>query len=133
MMTKVLGIDYGLKKVGLAITEGFLAEPLGILKVKEKPNHLLSQINFLCQKEAVEKIVIGLPESGLVKKIKKFGADLGKITSLPVIYQPETLTTKDALAKMKEAGLGRKDKKKKEDAIAAALILQSWLDQKNYV
>lgn len=131
-MAKVLGIDFGLKKIGLAFTEGYLAEPLGVIRIKKEKNNLLRQINFLCQKKAIEKIVIGLPESGLVGKIKKFGSDLAKITGLPVVYQAETLTTKDALAKMKEAGLKRKAKKKKEDAIAAALILQGWLDQ-NYV
>jgi len=132
-MSKILGIDFGLKKIGLALTDGYLAEPLETLKVKENPDRLLSQINSLCQKEKIERIVIGLPDSGLVEKIKKFGQSLGGMSGLPIDYQPETLTTKEAIAKMREAGLGQKSRKKKEDAIAAALILQSWLDQKNYV
>lgn len=132
-MSRILGIDFGLKKIGLAKTDGYLAEPLETLKVNQTPDRLLSQINLLCQKEKIERIVIGLPDSGLVEKIKKFGHDLGKMSGLPIDYQPETLTTKEAIAKMKQAGLRQKSRKKKEDAIAAALILQSWLDQKNYV
>ena len=129
---KVLGIDFGLKKIGLALTEGYLAEPLEVLIVKEKKEKAIQKISSFCEEEKIDKIVIGLPESGLVKKIKKFGEELKRITSLPVIYQPETLTTRDAFVKMKEAGLKRENRKKKEDAVAAALILQSWLE-KNYV
>jgi len=128
-MAKVLGVDFGLKKIGLALDESFLPEPLGVLRVKGSFNKIIKQINFLCQKEKVEKIVIGLPESGLVKKIKKFGEDLGKVTNLPIFYHPENLTTKEALVKMKEAGIKGKARRKKEDAIAAALILQDWLNK----
>ena len=128
---KVLGIDFGLKKIGLALTEGYLVEPLEVLIVKEKKEKVIQRISSLCEKENIEKIVLGLPDSGLVKKIKNFGEELKKITRLPVVYQSETLTTKEAIVKMREIGLKRKSKKKKEDAIAAALILQSWLDKKN--
>ena len=131
-MARVLGIDFGLKKIGLALTEGYLAEPLVVLKVKEKTAKVIQKINIICEEEKIDKIVIGLPESGLVKKIKKFGEELRKISSRPVVYHPETLTTRDAFVKMKEAGLKRENRKKKEDAVAAALILQSWLE-KNYV
>ena len=128
-MAKILGVDFGLKKIGLALDESFLPEPLGVLKVKGSLNKIVQQINFICEKEKIEKIVIGLPESGLVKKIKKFGEDLRKVTKLPVFYHPETLTTKEALVKMKEVGIRGKARRKKEDAIAATLILQDWLNK----
>ena len=128
-MAKILGVDFGLKKIGLALDESFLPEPLGVLKVKGSLNKIVQQINFICEKEKIEKIVIGLPESGLVKKIKKFGEDLRKITNLPIFYHPETLTTKEALVKMKEVGIRGKARRKKEDAIAATLILQDWLNK----
>jgi len=79
----------------------------------------------------VVKIIIGLPESGLIKQIKNFGEKIKKMTDLPVLYHPETLTTKDALAKMIEAGIRKKARRKKEDAVAAALILQNWLTRNN--
>jgi len=126
-MSRVLGIDYGLRKIGLALTDGELAEPLMV--IGNKKEKVLHNLQVICQKEAIEKIVIGLPESGLVKEIQKFGNNLAKITSLAVFYQDENLTTQDAIAKMIAAGKSRKARKKDEDAVAAALILQSWLDQ----
>lgn len=128
---KILGIDFGLKKIGLALTEGYLVEPLDVLGVKGKIEKTIQKINFICEKEKVERVVIGLPESGLVERIKNFGEKIHQATDLPVFYQAETLTTKDALDKMKEAGIRGKARRKKEDAFAAALILQNWLDKTN--
>jgi len=128
---RILGIDYGLKKIGLALTDGQLAEPLGVIRIRRENQDITRAIDLICQKEEVEEIVIGLPESGLVGKIKKFGSDLEKLTGLPVFYQDENLTTQDAIAKMIEAGKSRKARKEKEDAVSAALILQDWLNQKN--
>jgi putative holliday junction resolvase len=128
---KLLGIDFGLRKIGLSLadTESKLATPLKTIEVKDKSLLVIGKIKSLCQKEKISQVVIGLPESGLVDLIKSFGKKIHQATGLPVFYQAETLTTKDALDKMKEAGLKRKSRKKKEDAFAAALILQSWLDK----
>lgn len=130
----ILGIDFGLKKIGLALAdmESKLAMPWGTIKVKEKTQDVIKKIKFLCEKEKVEKIVIGLPESGIVGKIKNFGDDLTKVTNLPVFYEDESLTSKEALVKMIESGTKKKARQEKEDQIAAALILQNYLD-KNYV
>jgi putative Holliday junction resolvase len=130
---RILGIDYGLKKIGLALAEmeSKLAMPWGVIKVKSKNHQVAEKIKTLCEKEEVKQIVIGLPESGLVKKIKKFGRDLSLLTGLPVFYQDESLTSKEAIAKMIEIGKGKKFRKEKEDAFAAALILQDWLNLKN--
>ncbi len=130
-MSRVLGIDYGLKKIGLALTDGELAEPLIVIGNKKAGQKTLHALQLICQKETIEKIVIGLPESGLVKEIQKFGSNLGKITGLSVFFQDENLTTQDAIVRMIAAGKSRKARKKDEDAVAAALILQNWLDQKN--
>jgi len=56
---------------------------------------------------------------------------LSLLTGLPVFYQDESLTSKEAIAKMIEIGKGKKFRKEKEDAFAAALILQDWLNLKN--
>ncbi|MBM3205242.1 Holliday junction resolvase RuvX [Candidatus Shapirobacteria bacterium] len=128
---KILGIDFGLKKIGLALGEGQLAQPFDVLKIKKNPLRILPRLVSLCQQKEVEKIVIGLPETGLVKQIKEFGQELENLSGLPVFFHPETLTTQDALAKMKQAGIRRKARQQKEDACAAALILQDWLDQIN--
>jgi len=125
---KILGIDFGQRKIGLAITEGFLAQPLGIVSIsniKNKQSLLLrNKILNICQRQEIEKIVVGLPEGRLATEVKKFASQLGKLTDLPVEFQDETLTSQEAVAKMREIGKKLKD----EDAIAAALILQSYLD-----
>lgn len=132
---KILGIDFGQRKIGLAITEGFLAEPLGIIEIKNCPTKrdLASPeqlgISRICQEQDIEKIVIGLPEGRLAAKVEKFASQLGKLTDLPVEFQDETLTSQEAVAKMREIGKKLKD----EDAIAAALILQGYLDRKDNV
>ena len=130
-MVKVLGIDFGLRKIGLALaeTESKLAVPFTVITVRGSEENVVKKIEGFCQQEGVGKIVIGLPESGLVQRIKNFGEKVCQVTALPVLYQAETLTTKDALAKMKEAGIRGKARRKKEDALAAALILENWLNK----
>jgi putative Holliday junction resolvase len=78
----------------------------------------------------VKKLIIGLPEGKLEKEIREFALKLSQLTSLPVDFEPETLTTEEALAKMIEAGKGKKARREKKDAFAAALILQNYLDSK---
>lgn len=131
---RILGIDYGLRKIGLAISEGVLAEPLLIISNPRKASprgkqlSVIGKIAGICQKYGVEKIVIGLPEGKVATKVKGFGPKVAELTGLPVIYQDESLTSKEAVAKMIEAGKKRKDRQRLEDAIAAAIILQSYLD-----
>jgi putative Holliday junction resolvase len=110
----------------LAIAEGGLAQPFAVIINTPR---VRGKIERICQEQGVEKIVIGLPESGIVGKIKDFGRKLTKITNLPVVYQEEVLTSKEAVAKMIEAGRGRKYRQIKSDAIAAALILQEYLER----
>lgn len=126
----ILGIDFGLSRVGLAIADDSLAQPLGVVVNSSK---LIDQLLEICRQNKVEKIVIGLPEGRLVKKVKKFGQELQVITGLPVEFQDETLTSKEALDKMIEAGKKRKARQEKKDAFAAGLILQEFLEKKKNV
>jgi putative transcription antitermination factor YqgF len=121
-----LGIDYGQAKIGLAIAEDSLPWPLGVWPNK---NNLLAKISVLCQKQGVKKIIIGLPEGSLEKEIKEFGVKLAELTSLEIDFHPETLTTKAAIDKMITAGKKKKFRQGKEDAFAAAIILQEYLEK----
>lgn len=123
---RILGIDYGLRKIGLAISEDNLVEPLLVVSNQLS---IFGKIARICQKYSVKKIIVGLPESGIIDKIKHFAGELAKITGLPVVFQDEVLTSKEAIAKMIEAGRKRKFRRQKEDAVAAAIILQSWIDK----
>lgn len=116
----LLGVDFGEKKIGLALAIGPLSEPIGIVKN-------LREIVRICQKHKIDKIIVGISEGEMAKKQKKFARELGNLTGLSVEFQDETLTTREAITRMKQAG--KKIKKKREDAFAAALILQDYLDR----
>lgn len=121
---KTLGIDYGEKKVGLAISEGEFAAPF---KIETNTRDLSEKICRLCQKEGVTKIVVGVSEGRMAQSQKEFGQNLAQAGGLPVEFWDETLTSKEAVQKMIEAGAKQK-KRRQEDAVAAALILQSYLE-----
>ena len=124
---KILGIDYGRKKIGLALgdTVTKLAEPLKTIKnFKFEILNLKSILND----QIIQKIVIGLPNGKMDEEIKVFGENLKKGTGLPVEYFDETLTTQDAQRILITGGGKRKKRKEKEDAVAAALMLENYFN-----
>jgi putative Holliday junction resolvase len=122
---RILGIDYGLAKVGLALADDGLAQVFGVVKNNDS---LIKKISEVCQANEIEKIVIGLPEGKVAQKAKKFGQELISALNLPLDFQDETLTSQEATAKMIEAGKKKKYRQTKSDAFAAAIILQTYLD-----
>lgn len=123
----LLGIDFGLKKIGLALAQNGLIQPLGV--VRNSPR-VFNEIVEICKKNEVKKIVIGLTPGLLSSKIKEFSRRLSLDLSLPVEFQDETLTSKQAIAKMVEEGIKKKKRRKLEDAAAAACILKEYLLRK---
>lgn len=107
--------------MGLAMADGPLAEPLGIISAQNWE----SEIRRIIKEQKIKKIVLGLAEGEMGEKQKVFAQKLNEKLGLPVELQEEILTTHDALSKMKEAGKPMQN----EDAIAAALILQAYLDK----
>lgn len=122
---RILGIDYGKAKIGLAIADGPLAEPLGVLNT----NQWEKGLGRIIQEQGIEKIVLGLSEGLMAEETKVFAKRLGEITNLPIDFQDETLTSQEAVVKMRQ--IGKKDFE--EDAVAAAIILQNYLDFKENV
>lgn len=123
---KYLGIDFGLKHVGLAIADGPLSEPLGE-KNYSNLEELLNYLKRVGDEQEIDKIVIGLPEGKLADTVKKFGTDLASLTNKKVIYQDETLSSLEAKSKLVEAGAPQA-KRRLDHRAAAALILQEYLD-----
>ena len=119
---RLLGVDYGLKRIGLALSEGELATPLG--QVGD-----IGAVARIAGEQAVGKIVIGLPDPRNVK-IKLFGERLTELTGIPVEYFDETFSTREARSKMIAAGTSPKDRQDSIDETAAAVILQSYLDSR---
>lgn len=125
---KYLGIDYGIKKVGLAISDGQLASVYNVLKISSL-NDALTQIRNIITKEDIAQVVVGIPDSGVARKnADRFAKELSLHFS--VIKTDETLSSQNAKQLMVHLGVSKKDREK-EDAYSAALILQDFLDSLN--
>lgn len=125
---RILGIDFGLKKIGLAVSNDLLAEPYQVVKHISK-NQVIGRIETIIEKENIEAVVVGISEGTIGKKSEVFGKELEKNLSIPVFFQDETLTTKEAQQLSIDAGINRKKRKGMEDAYSAALILQAFIDK----
>ena len=121
---KILGIDYGKSKIGLAISENDLAEPYLVLK----NSNTLAGILGIIKDNYIEKIVIGLTGGVIDEEIRKFGDEIKTKTNLPVVYADETLSTQDAQRVLIESGKSRKRRREIEDAVAAAIMLQCFIE-----
>ncbi len=122
---KYLGIDFGLKRIGLAVSEGEQASAWKIIEVKNFKESV-DRISQIIKQEEFEKIIVGLPEgkmgknvTGFVKALKKERFDVDAID--------ETLSSQKALKIMIGLGLP-KQKRHNIDAYSAAQILQDYLD-----
>jgi len=132
---RILGLDYGEKRIGVAVCDelGITAQGLPTI-VRKTKKHDLDVFANLIKNYNVEKIVIGYPlrldgsEGIQCEKVNRFAALLTKIFSLSVIKWPETLSTKEAEEILINSGVHWKKRKKEVDKLAACLILQSYLD-----
>lgn len=127
---RLLGVDYGQKRAGLAINVGEVVLPLVTLKVSNDLT-LARELGKICQEQRIDRIVLGLPVrldgsySATTKKVLRFGKLLSGVSHLPVVYSEEQLTTKAAGEILREAGLEKR--RGLRDQAAAALILKDYL------
>lgn len=124
---KTLGIDYGRAKVGLAIGVNSLAEPLKTLRYKDI-KILLKQVIEVIKVEKVDKVVVGISEGAMAEETKRFVSVISHVLLVPVETFDETLTSQDAQRLSREAGVSQKKRKNMEDAYAASIMLQNYID-----
>ena len=122
----LLSIDFGLKHIGLAISSGPLAEPFTQFPNDHKT---ISRIIEICRIQKIDKIIIGLSENQMAKKTKDFAKILEKKLNTPIIFQDETLTSHQARRYLIQSGAKKKKRQEKDHQIAAAIILQSYIDE----
>ena len=127
MHMRILGIDYGRKKIGLAVSEGTLAEPWKVIKVNNFEEAVIKVLQVL-QVLQVDKVIVGVSENKMAEESKKFALALSHQSSAIVETFDETLSTHEAQILSVQAGMKKKKRKNLEDAFAAAIILQSYLD-----
>lgn len=130
-MFKILAIDYGSKKVGLALSDETRRIALPFLFLENRGDkNLTEEIYRICQKNRVGEIVLGMPKTMTGQKgkqaqrVKKFAELLKKKVDLPVVFEDERLTSK-----LTQRFLGKN--KKYDDKIAAQILLQDYLDKKS--
>lgn len=128
-----LAIDYGKKRIGLAVGE-VLPKGAGVLDAA-KQNEAIDKIADFCKKNEIDLIVLGNPirsqgeEGTLFPEIKQFGKDLADKTRLPVYFEQEQFTSSEA--RIQAESLGRKPSDYKIDEIAACLILEQFIQRIN--
>lgn len=123
-----LGVDFGLKRVGLATSQGELASPLKTIEVRGFKD-AVQKIVELTRAEDFDKIIVGLPEGKIGNTVLRFVAALRQ-EGLDVSEADETLSTKFAMHRMVEEGVS-KDRRKTSDAYSAAIILQDYIESLN--
>lgn len=135
-MGRILAIDYGLKRVGIAVTDPMkiIANSLTTVETSK----ILSFLSDYFAKEAVECIVVGLPKqmnnqpSESMKYVEKFVVDLHtRFPTMHVEYMDERFTSKIAVQAMVQGGVKKKDRQNKAliDSVSATIILQSFLEK----
>lgn len=134
---RILGIDFGEKRIGLALSDplGFTAQSLDTL-MRQNKNQVLQDLSVLCKERQVGEVVIGLPVNmdGSVgpkaKEVLDFIPKMEAALGVPVKTWDERLTSRQAGRLMIEEGLSRRKQRSKSDALAAILILQSYMESK---
>jgi putative Holliday junction resolvase len=134
-MTQYLGLDLGEKRIGMAAgsRDSRLAHALGTIIHRSRKTDL-EQIQKVIQDNQISHIVIGISnqEDGTPNSMGRhalsFGHDLQNVCSLPIEYWDESLSTVDAQANALTMGYSMKHRRGHQDALAAVVILQSFLD-----
>jgi putative Holliday junction resolvase len=136
-MARVLGIDLGSRRIGVAATDGLglTAQPRATL-ARHGGSRDIDAIAAAVHDVGAERIVLGLPldpeggEGPAARRARDFAAKLGAALGLPVDLVDESFSTVEAEAVLLAADVSRKRRKQVVDKLAAAVILQRWLDQR---
>jgi putative Holliday junction resolvase len=133
--TRLLGVDYGEVRVGLAISDADrkMAFPLTTYKRRGRQKDG-AYFRTLATEEKVGVLVVGLPvhldgrEGQKAAEARQFGKWLAETTGLPVVFWDERFTTVEAESALWETGLTHKKRKARRDSVAAQILLQAYLD-----
>lgn len=138
---RVMGLDYGSKTVGVALSDPLLLTAQGLEIIRrereDKLRQTLARLDAIRMEYGVDRIVLGYPknmnntEGVRCEKTMAFKEMLEKRTGLPVLLWDERLSTVEAERTMIESGIRRENRREHVDKLAAAFILQSFLDKEN--
>jgi len=135
---RILGIDYGTRRLGLAISDEdeIMALPLPMLRRSRSLNRDLMALRSVIRERKIESIVVGLPlnmdgsRGEMAEQAEAFAEALRTSARIPVDGYDERRTTQDAEASLVKADLSRRQRKNLRDSVAATIILQAFLDER---
>lgn len=134
-MGRVLGVDYGEKRIGLALSDPMriIASPFRTL-VRTALDEDLTALAEVVEEQEVEEIVLGLPcntdgsRGEMVRRVEGFAELVRERTRRPVHFADETYTSLEADEILRQAHRDWRDRKAKKDMVAAQIILRTWLE-----
>lgn len=139
MKTRIVGLDYGSARIGVALSDEMkiLASPLFVFHAKKENKSILEKLIAHSEEYSysIEKIVVGLPlqlngqHGSQADEVMTFIEALRSKTDVPIETWDERFSTAQAERSMKEASMSRKNRAKIVDKVAAVIILQSYLDR----
>ena len=137
---RVLGLDIGAERVGVAVSDpaGSVASPVTVLDARRLAGDAAAFVRLLEDYEP-ELLVVGMPmtlagEHGPQAEVVRTVAErLGRVAGVPVEYWDERLSSTEARRVMRESGLNEREQRGSVDKVAAAIVLQGWLDARRAV
>ena len=138
MTGRALGLDPGQRRIGVAVSDltRTIASPVRYIDIQS--DDVVKTLRDICSEYEVVVVVVGLPisldgsEGPSAKAAREFAEVVGDATGLEVEFQDERFTSTTAEALLIEGGVSRKLRKEKRDQIAAAVMLQSFLDKRSH-
>jgi len=135
---RCLGLDPGERRIGVAVSDatGTIATPLEFLNVRDGSHE--QRLVDLCIEWEITKIVVGLPvsldgtEGPAATRSREFGDAVANSTGIAVVFHDERFTTVTAEQALLESGMKRRSRTQKRDQVAAAVMLQGFLDRRRY-
>lgn len=135
---RVLGLDMGSTRIGVAVSDpyGRIASPLVVLDARN-PAQAVRELSHLVEDYEIEQLVVGLPltlageEGPQAMEVRRAAEPLGVTLGVPLAYHDERNSSNEARRSMREAGMSDKDQRGSLDKVAAAIVLQGWLDARH--
>jgi putative Holliday junction resolvase len=133
--SRLMGLDVGDRTIGVALSDelGWTAQPYTTLRRKQLSLDL-DRLRHIAEEGRVSSVVVGMPLSmsgvpgSRARRVKNFASGLEKTLGIPIVFWDERLSTVAAQRVLLQAGLSREKRKNQVDKVAAAIILQGYLD-----
>lgn len=141
MKKRLMGLDYGSKTIGVAISDelGMTAQPIETIERsgENKLRKSLARISEIVKEKNIQKIVVGLPvnmngrRGERAARTLEFVKKLKTRVDIPIVMQDERLTTVEADEILSESGVKKEERKRYIDSIAASIILREYMENEN--